>query len=192
MREITQLHYSGWPDFGAPAQPGHLLSLVELTNRLQRGALPPDIAAQTTCDDPENAKFARPILVHCSAGCGRTGTFCTVDSVIDMLKRQRKEHHAGVTPMDVEKEAQSGYVSDSSGSGSRDEEPDADDNTWVFDADVDLVERTVQDFRMQRISMVQSLRQYVLCYETVLEWIGHQCQGGRKERRGSESMAPTT
>ena len=28
MREITQLQYSSWPDFGAPAHPAHLLGLV--------------------------------------------------------------------------------------------------------------------------------------------------------------------
>lgn len=60
---------------------------------------------------------------------------------------------------------------------------------WVFDQDMDLVEKTVEDFRGQRLSMVQSLRQYVLCYETVLEWIAQQ-QGGAgrpgRERSGSD------
>ncbi len=34
----------------------------------------------------------------------------------------------------------------------------------------DIVAQTVEDFRHQRLSMVQTLRQFVLCYETVLEW----------------------
>jgi protein-tyrosine phosphatase len=38
----------------------------------------------------------------------------------------------------------------------------------------DLVEKTVEDFRLQRLSMVQSLRQFVLCYESVLEWLVEQ------------------
>jgi protein-tyrosine phosphatase len=57
---------------------------------------------------------------------------------------------------------------------------------WIFDEEVDLVQKTVEDFRMQRISMVQTLRQYVLCYETVLEWIGQQRSGGRKQQGGGE------
>ena len=152
MREITQLHYSSWPDFGAPAQPSHLLGLVELSNSIQRGALPPAVASQTKSEDPEPATFNRPILVHCSAGCGRTGTFCTVDSVIDMLKRQRKEQRSGVTPMDLSATDQADYMCKSANS-------EVADNDWVYNQNIDLIEHTVEDFRRQRISMVQSLRQ---------------------------------
>ena len=181
MREVTQLHYSSWPDFGAPAQPSHLLGLVELSNSIQKGALPPAVASQTKSDDPEPSTSSRPILVHCSAGCGRTGTFCTVDSVIDMLKRQRKEHRSGVTPMELSATDRADYMGKSVASES------AEDN-WVYNPNVDLIEHTVEDFRTQRISMVQSLRQYVLCYETVMEWIS-QHQTGKRERSGSESLA---
>jgi protein-tyrosine phosphatase len=63
---------------------------------------------------------------------------------------------------------------------------------WIFDQDLDLIEKTVEDFRGQRLSMVQSLRQYVLCYETVLEWIAQQHLGIGKtgrDRSGSETEA---
>jgi len=53
------------------------------------------------------------------------------------------------------------------------------DTSWIDDESVDLIQKTVEDFREQRLSMVQSLRQYVLCYETVLEWIGRIQQRGR-------------
>jgi protein tyrosine phosphatase len=179
MREITQVHYSSWPDFGAPAQPSQLLGLVELSNLMQRAALSPTQSLRS--DDPENAQTARPTLVHCSAGCGRTGTFCTVDSVIDMLKRQRKEQKNGVTPMEIERSS-GGYM----GKGKKPRIVEVD---WIFDGDLDLVEKTVEDFRGQRLSMVQSLRQYVLCYETVLEWISQQYRGPTKparDRSGSD------
>jgi len=45
------------------------------------------------------------------------------------------------------------------------------DTAWLDDDTIDLIAQTVEDFRGQRLSMVQSLRQFVLCYETVLEWI---------------------
>lgn len=45
------------------------------------------------------------------------------------------------------------------------------EGAWVNRDDLDLVEKTVEDFRHQRLSMVQSLRQYVLCYESVMEWL---------------------
>jgi tyrosine-protein phosphatase 2/3 len=48
------------------------------------------------------------------------------------------------------------------------------DGVWVNRDDQDLIEKTVEDFRLQRLSMVQSLRQFVLCYESVLEWLVEQ------------------
>jgi protein tyrosine phosphatase len=180
MREITQLHYSSWPDFGAPASPGQLLALVELSNQMQRASSSATISPRSS--EPENDEATRPILVHCSAGCGRTGTFCTIDTVIDMLKRQRKEIKNGVTPMD--------FTDSPSSSGDYMSRGKAADE-WIFDQDMDLVQKTVEDFRGQRLSMVQSLRQYVLCYETVLEWMAQQMFGGirptvGRERSGSD------
>ncbi|KAF1842597.1 tyrosine-protein phosphatase non-receptor type 6 [Cucurbitaria berberidis CBS 394.84] len=158
MREITQLQYSNWPDFGAPAHPTHLLGLIEQCDAVVRSVNGSSIS------QPEPAN-SRPIIVHCSAGCGRTGTFCTVDSVLDMLKRQRQarqERHG--TPMEVDEEK----TKKNKNKNEREE------GSWVMDEDVDLIAKTVEDFRLQRLSMVQSLRQFVLCYESVMEWLVEQ------------------
>ncbi|KAF1921260.1 hypothetical protein BDU57DRAFT_435691 [Ampelomyces quisqualis] len=156
MREITQLQYSNWPDFGAPAHPTHLLGLIEQCDSVVRhynGKSP---------SKPESPN-SRPVVVHCSAGCGRTGTFCTVDSVLDMLKRQRQARHARQsTPMEID----SGDKTNTRN--------DRDSGSWVADDQVDLIAKTVEDFRLQRLSMVQSLRQFVLCYESVMEWLVEQ------------------
>ena len=45
------------------------------------------------------------------------------------------------------------------------------DGKWLQSHNIDLVEKTVEEFRNQRLSMVQSLRQFVLCYESVMEWL---------------------
>lgn len=157
MREITQLQYSNWPDFGAPAHPTHLLGLIEQCDNVVRhynGNSP---------SKPEPAK-TRPIIVHCSAGCGRTGTFCTVDSVLDMLKRQRQvKRTRQSTPMDIDEGNKTASAKDIRENGS-----------WVHDDEIDLIAKTVEDFRLQRLSMVQSLRQFVLCYESVMEWLVEQ------------------
>ncbi|KAF2747341.1 hypothetical protein M011DRAFT_402893 [Sporormia fimetaria CBS 119925] len=160
MREITQLQYSHWPDFGAPAHPAHLLGLIEQCDAVVRQV---NHSGSASRPDPPNG---RPVLVHCSAGCGRTGTFCTVDSVIDMLKRQRqvRSTRAG-TPMDMES-------SQPQDTGEANEAND--EAAWTRRDDEDLIEKTVEDFRLQRLSMVQSLRQFVLCYESVLEWLVEQ------------------
>lgn len=147
IREITQLQYSHWPDFGTPAHPAHILQLVEQSDRANVA-----ISSPGSDFNPENpaSEKERPVLVHCSAGCGRTGTFCTVDSVVDMLKRQRLGQPLSSVP-------------------GADVDPDR-------IQELDLIAKTVEDFRLQRLSMVQSLRQYVLCYESVLEWFVSQAQ----------------
>ncbi|KAF1948014.1 tyrosine-protein phosphatase non-receptor type 6 [Clathrospora elynae] len=155
MREITQLQYSHWPDFGAPAHPAHLLGLIEQTDAVVRSVN----GGSPSQPDPPGS---RPILVHCSAGCGRTGTFCTVDSVLDMLKRQRQAQHARQSmPMNSE-------------SSKKSTKNELEEGSWVTNEEVDLIAKTVEDFRLQRLSMVQSLRQFVLCYESVMEWLVEQ------------------
>lgn len=251
IREITQLHYPSWPDFGAPAQPSHLLALVELANVMQRAALPIDVpealasasASQHNSqgaapdatghfsgqrlssagpgravgenmplswyDGPESNGHARPMLVHCSAGCGRTGTFCTVDSVIDMLKRQRQhrltqsarrpdraqpstEPNPTTLDCDLDGDVTMGEGMMSGNGVNRAADTPGIDTSWLDDDSIDLIAQTVEDFRGQRLSMVQSLRQFVLCYETVLEWIWRvqECGGSafdprRRARSGS-------
>ncbi|KAK4239220.1 hypothetical protein C8A03DRAFT_43114 [Achaetomium macrosporum] len=237
IREITQLHYPSWPDFGAPAQPSHLLALVELANAMQRASLPLSTSVSRknsigTSDDaatsdgtthnaagltraesdtsslplswydgPESSENSRPMLVHCSAGCGRTGAFCTVDSVIDMLKRQRlhmlHKHSGGSGAAGPRRPSQSDAsrkaappsecdaegdiimdgVGATAGAGSARNKPGI-DTSWLDDDSIDLIAHTVEDFRGQRLSMVQSLRQFVLCYETVLEWIRRLQESG--------------
>ncbi|KAI1115412.1 hypothetical protein F5Y14DRAFT_128775 [Nemania sp. NC0429] len=190
MREITHIHYPSWPDFGTPAQPSHLLALVELANVMQRSALPVDakmLSASANADrlstmgwfeEPESDSKARPLLVHCSAGCGRTGTFCTVDSVIDMLKRQRLAALAKRSRNDFDGDATMEDRATSPKKARHGDKTDAIrgnfkevDASWVGESELDLIEATVEDFRRQRLSMVQSLRQFVLCYESITEWI---------------------
>ncbi|KAI2642031.1 hypothetical protein GGS21DRAFT_287074 [Xylaria nigripes] len=193
IREITHLHYPTWPDFGTPARSSHLLALVELANIMQRSARPVNAKAVgpslptasehsstiTWSDEPESDTEARPLLVHCSAGCGRTGTFCTVDTVVDILKRQRLESLTGMrkdadgdTTMEDQtappKKIKHENWPETPSRTSKSADVQAD---WASQNTVDLIEATVEDFRKQRLSMVQTLRQFVLCYESITEWI---------------------
>lgn len=166
MREVTHMQYGNWPDFGAPAHPLHLLRLVEQCDGVVRAT------GSGPSDGPEPPND-RPVLVHCSAGCGRTGTFCTVDTVLDVLKRQRRhcDKPREPTPMDIDSSQNSNGSSDvrmASPVAPKSPEVNGD---WLNKQDIDFVEKVVEEFRLQRLSMVQSLRQFVLCYETVLEWI---------------------
>jgi protein tyrosine phosphatase len=174
IREVTQLQYTNWPDFGAPAHPTHLLGLVEQTDAVVR-------SSYAASPEGSLSEEARPVLVHCSAGCGRTGTFCTVDSVIDMIRRQRAARRAPpplarqLTPMDLDPPSVPATIGSTFDSQSMNVGPESlNDSNWMLRDDVDLIAKTVEDFRLQRLSMVQSLRQYVLCYESIMEWMAEQ------------------
>ena len=67
-----------------------------------------------------------PVLVHCSAGCGRTGSICVIDYVWGLLK------------------------------------------TGKLSPDISLY-ALVQEMRRQRIAMVQTVDQYMLCHCSVRE-----------------------
>ncbi|KAE8348139.1 protein-tyrosine phosphatase-like protein [Aspergillus coremiiformis] len=143
LREVSQLQYPYWPDFGTTSQPAHLLKLIEQCDKVRSAT---DSRGVGTAEP-------RPVLVHCSAGCGRTGTFCTVDSVLDMLKQRPAEPIAH----SQNSQAISTFYHD-----------------CIRDGNLDLIAKTVADFRSQRPSMVQNLSQFVLCYESVLEWFVSQ------------------
>ncbi|KAM7077496.1 receptor-type tyrosine-protein phosphatase T-like [Ciconia maguari] len=71
-RVVEQFHYLLWPDHGVPRNPAQLLCLVELVNKRVLQAP------------------AGPVLVHCSAGIGRTGTFIALDFLLKMGKAEGK------------------------------------------------------------------------------------------------------
>ncbi|XP_041117349.1 receptor-type tyrosine-protein phosphatase epsilon-like isoform X4 [Polyodon spathula] len=70
-RLITQLHFTSWPDFGVPFTPIGMLKFLKKVKSV-------------------NPSFAGPIVVHCSAGVGRTGTFIVIDAMIDMMNTEQK------------------------------------------------------------------------------------------------------
>jgi len=106
-RTVCQFHYSAWPDHGIPTQVKPLLEMVRLIRDCQ--------ASETL-----------PVLIHCSAGCGRTGTICVIDFVWGLLR------------------------------------------TGKLTCDFSLY-NLVQDMRRQRIAIVQTVDQYMLCHRAVRE-----------------------
>ncbi|XP_076147126.1 receptor-type tyrosine-protein phosphatase mu-like isoform X5 [Alosa pseudoharengus] len=69
IREIRQFHFTGWPDHGVPYHATGLLGFVR----------------RVKSKSPANAG---PMVVHCSAGAGRTGCFIVIDIMLDMAERE--------------------------------------------------------------------------------------------------------
>ncbi|XP_028144768.1 tyrosine-protein phosphatase non-receptor type 61F isoform X1 [Diabrotica virgifera virgifera] len=69
-RDILQYHYTTWPDFGVPSSPTAFLEFLKKVR--DAGVLEADVG---------------PAVVHCSAGIGRSGTFCLVDSCLILIEK---------------------------------------------------------------------------------------------------------
>ncbi|KAK3709779.1 hypothetical protein RRG08_028812 [Elysia crispata] len=70
-REILHFHYTTWPDFGVPSSPNAFLLFLHVIR--QTGSLDINVG---------------PSIVHCSAGIGRSGTFCLVDSCLMIVEKK--------------------------------------------------------------------------------------------------------
>ena len=68
--EVTLFHYLAWPDHGVP---NNAISMVNFIKRVRKA-------------HPYSRQDL--LLVHCSAGVGRTGTFITLDSMMERIKTE--------------------------------------------------------------------------------------------------------
>uniref|UniRef100_A0A9J7YCF4 protein-tyrosine-phosphatase n=1 Tax=Cyprinus carpio carpio TaxID=630221 RepID=A0A9J7YCF4_CYPCA len=69
-REVRQFQFTAWPDHGVPEYPTPFLAFL----RRVKACNPPD---------------AGPVIVHCSAGVGRTGCFIVIDAMLERIRHER-------------------------------------------------------------------------------------------------------
>lgn len=119
---VLQVHLANWADMSSSVDPQDLLDIVALKHHV--------LSSIKTV--PEYST-----VTHCSAGCGRTGVFCAVDSLVSLL----------------------------------------DFNHNLCELTGNPVYELVNNLRRQRISMVQTLRQYFLVYDTVMYYAIHGGKG---------------
>ena len=156
---VYQLQYSRWSD-SMPTNMRDLLHLFQIKDQLVKAPVaylsglvnnPPSAVSllkisklQSCCrnfnkvvtpDSPNSRDI--PSLVHCSAGCGRTGVFITLDFLINLLTNENTKE---------------------------------DNMIDVWNMKQDLIFIIVNEFRKQRLSMVQNLSQFISCYESMLQF----------------------
>uniref|UniRef100_A0A672SGG6 protein-tyrosine-phosphatase n=1 Tax=Sinocyclocheilus grahami TaxID=75366 RepID=A0A672SGG6_SINGR len=69
-REVRQFQFTAWPDHGVPEYPTPFLAFLRRVK---------------VCNPPD----AGPVIVHCSAGVGRTGCFIVIDAMLERIRHER-------------------------------------------------------------------------------------------------------
>ncbi|SMN19921.1 similar to Saccharomyces cerevisiae YER075C PTP3 Phosphotyrosine-specific protein phosphatase involved in the inactivation of mitogen-activated protein kinase (MAPK) during osmolarity sensing [Maudiozyma saulgeensis] len=150
--DVIQYQIKNWLDLSTLSDPIEIVHSICFKNILIKKLLKNHIIA------PD---ITPTILVHCSAGCGRTGTWCTIDSILsnlenfDLFSYEFKEKNEAT------------------------------------DKQYDPVAWTINMFRKQRISMVQNINQFLFIYDCLLYYFKFQLRDRSKMRfeRSPNSLA---
>lgn len=132
-RTVTHYQYEGWPDHGVPPSAAPIRHLVRLIER-ERMNEPPQQS---------------PMVVHCSAGVGRTGTFVTIHMTLLRLYHELMSNNTN-NPLNNSTNG----TNNKNANGELVLPPTATFNLY----------NTVLKLRRQRPGMVQQQEQYVFCY----------------------------
>jgi len=74
--KVLHIHYVDWPDFGVPENPASITRVIEEIDNFV---------------EVSRASSTSPVVVHCSAGIGRTGTLLAIISFIEHKKMSHPE-----------------------------------------------------------------------------------------------------
>nr|XP_016849273.1 PREDICTED: tyrosine-protein phosphatase non-receptor type 13 isoform X4 [Anolis carolinensis] len=66
LRHISHLNFTAWPDHDTPSQPDDLLTFISYMRHIHKSG---------------------PIITHCSAGIGRSGTLICIDVVLGLISQ---------------------------------------------------------------------------------------------------------
>ncbi|KAL3106747.1 hypothetical protein niasHT_012012 [Heterodera trifolii] len=157
-RIIHHFQFTTWPDFGVPVHTDHFLNFLEEVRNAREKLPEPGSEAGTAGPDS-------PIVCHCSAGIGRTGTFVIVDSILSMFERKWKGQQ----------------VEEGEKNGTENDERERADRT--VDEKMDSLEALVVFIRRHRMGLIQTPQQLRFCWKTIVDWL---VKNEKKEEKGKE------
>ena len=134
VRTVRHLLYTEWPDHGVPDNAESLLGFVRYVEWVNDA-------------NQRDTDALRPVLVGCSAGIGRTGTFIAISSLL------RSHSLLGESQSSKSPQRRSNGVSPLGPIGAE----------W----ESDLVVQEIDNLREQRMGMVQRIEQMELVYRVV-------------------------
>lgn len=209
-RQIAHIQYRGWPDFDVPPAAEEVLDLIAVSQRaaeeiqLLNSRAIDEYTRGTPGEDPAQIRKtvgsgAGPVIVHCSAGVGRTGSFILLDVMIEVLKAQyvTATLHSSSPPLPHPQSPQSNNCSSTPKERSsialpieQQPQPQPQDklshSTLPRFLDSQLCDcramiapiwqtypimAVVNEMREQRMSMVANYRQYVFLHEVLLTFM---------------------
>lgn len=156
--DINHIEYLGWQDHGVPDSPAEVLRLVDYLNTL----IEPD----------------EPVVTHCSAGVGRTGSFISIAWLLSLLAAYRAkggkaclalEPTSPLGPLPPLSQRHTGVLSSLV----------HETKDGVHDEDGDPVMAVIDRCRDQRTTMVQTPAQVEFVYEAARTWWQQQEQSTR-------------
>uniref|UniRef100_A0A671S574 Tyrosine-protein phosphatase non-receptor type 9 n=1 Tax=Sinocyclocheilus anshuiensis TaxID=1608454 RepID=A0A671S574_9TELE len=83
QRQVTHFQFLSWPDYGVPSSALSLIDFLGAVKHQQQWAV------QAFGSQWRGHPLDPPMVVHCSAGIGRTGTFCALDICLSQLQDVR-------------------------------------------------------------------------------------------------------
>lgn len=122
---VAHYYYHEWPDHGVPQ---FTRPVRDLVNMLEKSV----------------AKSSR-IIVHCSAGVGRTGAFCAISVLLRRLTSLQDDFSHN---------------------------PELFQNNSILEEKIKSalnLPQLISSFRAQRDGMVQTIDQYYFCYQTIIQ-----------------------
>ncbi len=76
--EMVHLQFKSWPNYGVPNEPGPISDFIRLAHRRAH-------------EGPSQAENKPELVVHCSGGIGRTGTFLAAYQMFSKFEQISKQ-----------------------------------------------------------------------------------------------------